>query len=784
VPSANVFSQFPEEQSNQEHEQALNAQLENWKAGVKEGWAKFRNSEQENKVSEEKYNFLQKEHEALKQISDRRLEIIQQYRQSPQGQAIDLEQERNKLRDELETQKRIAEKNQKDFEELKRAIASNHPPAPEATPSVVAHQAPAGYVLRAHLESSRKLARQRVNELQQKIVGLEKKIEELEDATYEDTLAEKDREIDDLQELVAELRESADLEKQQLEHIRAGSVDRASVESALNQKEAVIDHLTAQVKTLQAKVEGLTAEGTHLQAQFNCQNYTKNDLEEQVKKLKDTISQTEQRDQAQTEDLHVRIQELSSYQEQVTKLNHTISQAEEKHDAEIKDLNAQIGELSSRAQTTQHQAEVQTASLNSQLTDLNTQLAEKKTENGRLQQQIRQLGQVAENHVQGAQGDASQFKKQYEHYRRQATELQQEVEQLNLTLKDYEGQARAHVCIPAAVHDTPAQTPVFSFSNIRSESTAPVNPPLSQGAPAATTDYTWWPSEIDDLDAGFKKLSLDTNDAYHNPTVIYRHAPASAAVAISFTTSTSPPPLLATPSSSPPKNASTSAPPLLATPSSSTPKKASAAPSPPPSPPPTPYDAREDVPDIDNWWYDREHFKQTWQPATYQYRRTRPFCDNCRTRRALRLVKGKWKRPAEFYRRLPCPEHAKPWCAPGRNPVWQKSCWKEDCADCIETDARVSGDEGQLPKRLREKYRCCGPNCADGSDRIQAKSRFVLAEVKRFEDEDVAALFLHQQNLEKYRAVYGRHWPAFKGEECPRNFAYGAVSYGRRGNAQ
>jgi hypothetical protein len=54
-------------------------------------------------------------------------------------------------------------------------------------------------------------------------------------------------------------------------------------------------------------------------------------------------------------------------------------------------------------------------------------VAEKKTENGQLQQQIRHLGQVAENHVQGAQGDASHFKKQYEHCRRQATEPQQEV---------------------------------------------------------------------------------------------------------------------------------------------------------------------------------------------------------------------------------------------------------------------------------------------------------------------------------------------------------------------
>lgn len=168
------------------------------------------------------------------------------------------------------------------------------------------------------------------------------------------------------------------------------------------------------------------------------------------------------------------------------------------------------------------------------------------------------------------------------------------------------------------------------------------------------------------------------------------------------------------------------------------------------------------MPDIESWWYDEDQFAETWQGATFEYRRRKPFCKNCRTRRALRLVDGEWKTPADFFRKLPCAEHSKPWYPEGGNPVWQKKCWKEDCADCIESDARVSGEEDQLPEQLKREYACCGPNCTDHSDRLQAKARFVLAENRRFEAEKVAAWWRHHENLEKYRAVYGRRWPASK----------------------
>lgn len=198
-------------------------------------------------------------------------------------------------------------------------------------------------------------------------------------------------------------------------------------------------------------------------------------------------------------------------------------------------------------------------------------------------------------------------------------------------------------------------------------------------------------------------------------------------------------------------------------------------PSSPPSSPPTParfiYNARDDAADIDDWWFDPYQFDKLWQPGTFEYRRIRPYCDNCRTRRCLEFVDGEWQQPyGAFHLRLACAAHG----------AWRN--WHADCADCIETDAPTppAGHEESLPAEVKEELRCRDFLCKGWvHDYHLLEARFVLDECSRKELEKQAASREHDRKLEEYRARFGRFWPSWKGELPPLYLSPGRAKYGR-----
>lgn len=183
-----------------------------------------------------------------------------------------------------------------------------------------------------------------------------------------------------------------------------------------------------------------------------------------------------------------------------------------------------------------------------------------------------------------------------------------------------------------------------------------------------------------------------------------------------------------------------------------------------------PYDARDDDPTIDKWWFDHKEFDKKWKPAPFEYRRCRPYCEDCRTRRALRLVNGEWTLPEDFNLKVTCPAHPRLFSE-------ETQYWLCNCPDCIQLNAPQSGEEDSLPEGLKEKYRCRDVGCQlDVHAEINARARWVLLE---YHHQRQAAQDEHKRRLEEGRAAYGPFWPFYKGVLPPKNFVYGAVTYGR-----
>ena len=681
---------------------------------------------------EKQHTLLKKNHTALQQILQIQVNKIKELSQQA-GNSPTQSQEQSQvqqLTDELAARDGHLKAASDRIAELERALAS----APAQAPTC-GHN-PEDFVEKWKYLRQRELAQKeigkrldRIKELEENThklnrVLLEKKAKVEECETRIDSLDDEVRDlqhtigeleddnehlrctISDQQGRIVEINDSFDLEKvkfqQDLTWYRQSTVSRGDFDRAINERDVVVterDHLAEQIN------------------QHNCgeKDGKINELERQVAELKNSISQAEKYCQEKIQGYETQVQK---YQAEILGHQTNLQQTCDLASTKFSELDGQIATLS---------AEV--VSRHEKIVGLTTQLDKQKAENGRLQEQIRILGQAAQNRVQGELGNSTQFKQLYEHYHQQATALQEDVRQLHLKLEDYEAQARAHVCHPVAadtIVPAPALALPLSFSDIRVESTAPIDPSADPEYEAAYAVL---------IAAAEKWSCSDKEDVADAP------ATATEAININPSTSTlaSSSSLLSTPPSFPP-----AAPHLSAPPSS------------PPSPP-RQYDPREDVPDINSWWwFGEDHFKASRQPVTFEFRRTIPYCNNCRTRRALRLVDGEWKVPRDFHQKKACAGHYRPF---------DRFCRVEDCPDCIEADSPGPDPQDELPEELRVRHRCRGYACPPLHDEIQQRARWVLAEERRYQQEKAEAVQRHHDNLRKYREVYGRSWPASKVEQ-------------------
>lgn len=640
-----------------------------------------------------------------------------------------LEKQLGEKSTQLTTEQRIVATLRKRISELENpaGVAPVTAPAPPAQP-----QEP--QVPKAQLEASRKLFRQRIHEKDQELEKLQKKYDNL-DEDFE----ELNREVEDLNEQAKELNETIDLDRAQIAELKAKNKEISdSAQLARHQATAIRTHLEQEVENLKDKI-------TYLNLDISLAAADKDVLQNQVDQLKAAAPSAELTDQVshlnnQVSDLHDQIADLTK------KLDDEVKKVEDEHyerrGAEValelrrdswnqteKDLKRQISALKDEAKrlnaviagrTANDQATDRptTNNLGDEVAKLQRIIAAQTAEiaNGEkakkaLTRKVEEVRKTALKRIESEKAKTSHIESEAKYYHREAAQFEEAAEhyyQETLELRREINRIKSQVQVPAPAA-VPAARPALSFSRIEAVSTAPVVP---------------------------------------RPTT-----PAAA------TTSRRPAPTTPSPPAAP-----TNQQPSLSLP-----------PSPPPSlPRPSQYElARQDVPDTDTWWFDPTAFDNRWQPHTFVFRRTRPFCDDCRTRRALRLVNGEWKLPEGFsaHRRDPCAEHAKPWYPPAEKAFWRKPQWHPQCADCIETDSRESGEEDKLPQQLRESLACRDHGCQwVAHDRVEAEARFVLAEHGRKQEEREAASLRHEQHLAQYRAVYGSGWPLFKGGDPPKNF--------------
>jgi hypothetical protein len=392
-------------------------------------------------------------------------------------------------------------------------------------------------------------------------------------------------------------------------------------------------------------------------------------------------------------------------------------------------------------------------------------LAEEKEKSAELQAELTRSQTLADGQVKSLQSQLTEAKNQtvsaqanHRISQNYAGELFKIVAERDDKIRAYEAEARAHICIKpvtlstsAIISISTAPTPihyhisptlhipsqVLSTSSVVSVSIEPVTQQTVQSVVP--------PKEVDSISELVTRLGN-----FHISTTSSASTTESALTSSLFDA---------------PQSTTSSISSLSSTTS-------------PPSP--SSYDARLDVADIDAWWFDEPQFEENWKAATFIYRRTRPHCDDCRTRKALRLIDDEWKLPEDFHLKIPCDKHAKSWLPLNDDPGCRWSRWNRHCADCIAADSRESGQEDFLPKEVKDSLRCRDPTCkADVHDKIQSEARFVLAEHDRKKNEKWEAQRRHIEKLAEYRGKFGRFWPTFKGDRPPTNFAYGAFSYGR-----
>jgi hypothetical protein len=564
-------------------------------------------------------------------------------------------------------------------------------------------------VLKRQLLES-KADNEKYEKLEYQVLDQEKTIEVLqEDNEY------LQNSVRDLTSRIEETTESYNLE---IEHIKADSqAEKRALEEAITRyRQTTVDRGSYLCKI--AELNDATAEIEQLEESIEEIRRKKDDeinrLQAQVEQLNGTITE------AETD----RDEENQLYEAQIERFEYQIKW----YQAELQGQKAHIEKLEKLETQTSKDHDLAAARI-PQLEEENSQLKEQLNQ---LQQQISEFVKAAESRFQEEQANGAKSQRLYKKYKGKADQLQQEVKQVKEVLLDYEAQAQAHVCAPAVPDPyTVVQvrpTEVLSFSTyLRCESSAPA---------------TEFEAAYAELIAATERWSTSDEESVPDHS-----APAPATEAFSYPSSASDQPfsssLLSTPPSTP-LCASASA-------SASTPAPAPPLLTPPSSPPTPAYDPRVDVPDIESWWFDEERFAASWPAATFEYKRAIPYCDNCRTRRALRPgPEGEWKVPAACHHRRRCDEHR----------FW---AWDPECPACIEADSPSSQEE-QLPERLRQKYKCRGYSCPPHHDLLQQQARFLLAEGEAFEEARRAAWWRHQELLDKYRAVYGRAWPAHKDE--------------------
>ncbi|OIW31097.1 hypothetical protein CONLIGDRAFT_299623 [Coniochaeta ligniaria NRRL 30616] len=601
-----------------------------------------------------------------------------------------------------------------------------------------------------------------IKRLEAQVTGLTSKLSLAKDENTQ--LDQKLTKLDvDTTETEEKLKAEIETLKRQITQL--ASTEKTAGDQATNQNTA----LNAQVTSLTAQVTDLTAQVTGLTSKLCFAEGENTKLDQQVKTLVATTTQTENDLNLQVENLKRKINQLKSADQTAG------NQATQQNIA----LTAQVTSLTE-----------QVTALNNQVVAQTTELAKEKEAKQKLEQKVKQKVQdfkrAALQQIQTAQNSSSQY--------------QEQVTQLKQIIVSYEAQAKAHVCTPAQetppAPTTPAPTtstvggwndwdvPVVKLTDLfadwhlkldEEENSRRIIAVKDQHAPAQRAPAQERSSApiitVTDQNAPARHApAQEQSSTPITPVTDHRasarHAPAPATTAHSFARSgisivTSFSDSSTTSSSSPTSAIGSSASKSATTPASSP----ATSPTDPSPPPPTPYDAREDVPDIESWWFDPTTFNRTWEPETFEYRRCRPYCDNCRTRGALRLVDNQWTLPADFGRKIPCAEHSKWWYPPTEKACFQKPLWNPQCQDCIEGDARASGEEDKLPEELKEQLACRDHSCQWAvHDLVEQRARFVLYEQSRKKEEAAAAWRLHEEKLAHYRAIYGRYWPASKGD--------------------